>query len=119
MTNDCVCTAGKQHGQRFIVQRDDGIDATMLRKVPVAVGIDVWSETKTIVDNGEAVTLLADASGSTNEFCRICTNDGSEGYIRRAYLEVATRKRNNRNSSGGRGSGGRSAKRERVGERQQ
>ena len=96
------------------MQRDDGIDATMLRKVPVAVGKDVWSETKTIVDNGEVVTLLAGTSGSTNEFCRISTRCGGEGYIRRAYLEVAARKRNSHDSSDHR-NGGHNAKRVRAG----
>jgi hypothetical protein len=86
----------------------------MLRKVPVAVGKDVWSETQIIVDNGEVVTLLADALGSTNEFCRISTRCGGEGYIRRAYLEVTARKRNSCSSTERR-NGGRSAKRERVG----
>lgn len=103
--------------QRFIVQRDDGIDATMLRKVPVAVGKDVWSETKTVVDNGELVTLVADALGSSNEFCRISTSGGSEGYIRKAYLEAATHKKTGRATSVG--ISGRNTKRERVGERWQ
>ena len=89
----------------------------MLRKVAVAVGKDVWSETKAIVDNGELVTLVADALGCSNEFCRISTSGGSEGYIRTAYLKVATRKRTGPTTSAG--SSGRNAKRERVGERWQ
>ena len=82
------------------MQRDDGIDATMLRKVPVAVGKDVWSDTNTIVDNGDVVTMIADTR-TTDDFCRISTKGGNEGYIRRAYLEVAGTKTDRSSSAGG------------------
>ena len=90
----------------------------MLRKVPVAVGKDVWSDTKTIVDNGEVVTMIVD-TGTTGEFCRISTRGGNEGYIRRAYLEVVGTKTSRTSSVGGKATyggrnGGRLAKRARV-----
>lgn len=78
------------------MQRGDGVDATMLRKVAVAVGEDVWSDSKATVDNGEAVTLLVDPAGSTAEFGRVRTRGGDEGYIRRAYLEPVVRRQSRR-----------------------
>lgn len=81
------------------MQRDDTIEATMLRKVAVAVGDDVWSGTKTIVDNGEVVTLLVDPVGSTEEFARVQVRSGAQGYIRRTYLKLIPRRQSKRPST--------------------
>lgn len=58
-----------------------GCDRLNVRKEPSAS-----SEVVKVINRDEEVML--DEMESTDEFYRVCTQDGSEGYCMRKYIEV-------------------------------
>ena len=70
----------------------------MLRKKPVATGTDLWVDSKECVDNEAVVTLLEEPEGG-NDFAKVRTAYGGEGFIRRSYLTEVTRRKSTRLST--------------------
>lgn len=70
----------------FLVQRDDGVNKTTLRKVPdLRRSDDVWHPSGKVVQNGDIVSLIRD-EGNGWRLIRTTDADSVEGYVQSKYL---------------------------------
>ena len=79
----CTDFAAQKEMSMALVQRDDAVQATMLRKLAThSRDGDVWVGSRTCVSNGEMVTVLQQEA----EFAWILTAGGVEGFLKLKYL---------------------------------